>query len=398
MQRLLIAMGFVLLAATMSAQQSAAPQRAQGAAEPVGDPAVGEAVWGLGPRAGAESKMCRNCHGDQAEGGFGPDLAGGRGLTFEQFRQAIRRPWGVMVSFGERQLSDQRIADVFAFVKTKPKVATRAAWHWMAAPPAAPLGQRLHMETIGCGQCHEPENRYVRGLLGGYAKDVNYEFFAKLVYDHTSKYPNGRMGNYSRDRLPEMVLREVYKWLVEDLGLRPSISGAVALTSRNGESTTYGVTVTNVGVKGKGLKAEGLTVYVKVPPGARLAKAEGPGYAGVSPFASLGFDPALTLAPHPHDESARVEWPEVDRKFDVAVWKIPHLEPGEKFSASLTLSGPVTPEVLQSFGGSAVHWNSPGRRAVAKPPVLVYRDLRSPDSGDHERLAVPTMPKDTTTR
>ena len=53
--------------------------------------------------AGARSwdQMCDNCHGKAAEGGFGPDLAGGRGLTLDQFRHAIRHPWGVMPALNE---------------------------------------------------------------------------------------------------------------------------------------------------------------------------------------------------------------------------------------------------------------------------------------------------------
>ena len=390
MQRLLIAAGFVLLAASISAQEAAR--------EPVGDPAVGAGVWGQGPNSRVEGKMCQNCHGENGEGGFGPDLAGGRGLTFEQFRQAIRRPWGVMVAYDEKQLPDQKIADVYAFLKTKPKVTKRGGWHWVAAPPSGPVGQHLQTQVTGCAQCHEPENRYVRGLLGANAKDATFEYFANLVYNHTSKYPNGRMGNYSRDRLPEIVLREIYRWYVEDLGLRASMTGALAVTGRNGDSTTYSVTVTNLGIKDKGLKTEGLTVFVKVPPGTKVAKAEGAGYTGVVSFASLGFEPALQLAPHPHDASAKVEWPQVDKNFDVAVWKVARLDTGEKFNASLTLSGPLTPQVLQGFDGSAVRWNTPGRRAAGKAPALVYRDLRSPDSGDHERLALPSMPQATTTR
>ena len=39
------------------------------------------------PEAGARSwdAMCDNCHGPDAEGAFGPDLAGGRGLTLDSF-------------------------------------------------------------------------------------------------------------------------------------------------------------------------------------------------------------------------------------------------------------------------------------------------------------------------
>ena len=36
----------------------------------VGDPQAGAGTWDL---------LCDNCHGKEAEGAFGPDLAGGRG-------------------------------------------------------------------------------------------------------------------------------------------------------------------------------------------------------------------------------------------------------------------------------------------------------------------------------
>src|SRR5215813_9637976 len=112
-----------------------------------GDPKIGQQAF--------NAKLCRFCHGENGEGGFGPDLAGGRGLTLEQFRLQIRKPWGVMLSYTERQLSDEKVADIFAFLQNKPKVAQPAEWHWVQVPDSAPLGQRLYM-NVGCAQCHEP--------------------------------------------------------------------------------------------------------------------------------------------------------------------------------------------------------------------------------------------------
>ncbi len=356
----------------------------QAPAEPVGNPEAGAAAW--------NRMFCDRCHGKEAEGGFGPDLAGGRGLTWEQFRHQIREPWGMMLSYTERQLPDAVLADIQAFVKSKPKVMRPGEWEWARAPATAPLRQRLYMQTAGCGQCHEPEHRYGRAQLGAIAKDVDFAYFAKLTYAHTEKWPNGAMGSYSRDRLPESILREIYEWMVNDLGMRPQMNGAVRVGPRQGEQTTYTVTVNNAGVKDKGLAADGVTVYVKVPKGTKVVSATGAGYAGVVPFAKLGFDAALAFAPHPHDASAQVEWPQVDRSFDVAVWKLPRLIAAETFSGSLTIGGPLTPEILQEFDGSAVVWETPGRRAAGSAPTLVYRDLRSPEKGDHTRLALPRMP------
>ena len=85
----------------------------QDGSEPQGDPEAGAVAW--------RQKFCSNCHGDNAEGGFGPDLSGGRGLTWEQFRRQVREPWGMMLWYTERQLPDRMLADIQAFVKASPK-------------------------------------------------------------------------------------------------------------------------------------------------------------------------------------------------------------------------------------------------------------------------------------
>ena len=71
------------------------------------DPAGGKALWE------GNNTFCKNCHGKNGEGAFGPDLAG-RGLSAAQFQQAVRKPWGVMPTFVEDQVSDARatIVDV----------------------------------------------------------------------------------------------------------------------------------------------------------------------------------------------------------------------------------------------------------------------------------------------
>ena len=63
------------------------------------------------PKAGMgnfRGKLCHFCHGDNGEGGFGPDLAG-RGLTVDQFIQAVRKPWGAMLAYTPEQLSDEQV-------------------------------------------------------------------------------------------------------------------------------------------------------------------------------------------------------------------------------------------------------------------------------------------------
>src|SRR5204863_7711052 len=75
-----------------------------------GDAAAGKAYW---DREAPRATACRNCHGTNAEGAFGPDLAG-RGLNVAQVIRAVRQPWGIMPAFVESQMSDKDAADLTA--------------------------------------------------------------------------------------------------------------------------------------------------------------------------------------------------------------------------------------------------------------------------------------------
>ena len=217
-----------------------------------------------------------------------------------------------MPSYTGLQVPEQMVADIYAYVKTLPTATELGEWWTERAPPTAPLGQRIYMNTAGCSMCHNAEGKFLRFWLGEYATDVDFEYFKKQVYEHTEKRPRGGMGNFSVDRLPELALLEVYKWVVDDLGLRASIGGGLSVGERQGSNTTYVLSVSNRGVEGKGLAAEGLTIFVRIPPGTEVVDGTGVGYAGVTPLASLGLQPALRLSPRPVDSSGRVVRPTPD--------------------------------------------------------------------------------------
>src|SRR5579863_2286815 len=104
---------------------AAAPAWAQGTADPAG----GKKLWE------SNELFCKNCHGKDGEGAFGPDLAG-RGLSAEQFKQAVRKPWGVMPTFTDDQLSDAEIANLAAYFGGLSKVAEPAPWRVLVAADA----------------------------------------------------------------------------------------------------------------------------------------------------------------------------------------------------------------------------------------------------------------------
>jgi mono/diheme cytochrome c family protein len=296
-----------------------------------GNAQAGKALW-EGP-----ATQCRNCHGTNGEGAFGPDLAG-RGLSVAQFTRAVRQPWGIMPAFVESQISDAEMADFVAYFNSLKPVAKPGPWRF-EVPQGAPRGQQVALATIGCAQCHGPVLNGPRGNAGAVGAD--FSWFTAMVYGHTVSMPKHwqllsetpavrvRMGNYSPQRLPESVLREVVAW-AQDLGFRPLVQGRVAAGTTGADGVTYNVEVLNVGLAGKGLSAEDLTVNVVVPAGNKVVKTTGANYQGERQDAEL--------------------------KANVAVWRLNKLAPKDRQTYTLTLARAAT--ATDNVRG-VVRWTKP---------------------------------------
>jgi len=292
-------------------------------AQNAGDAARGLAYWT------SNLHQCRNCHGPAGEGGFGPDLAG-RGLSAAQVNRAVHQPWGVMPAFTLTQVSEQDAADLAAFFATMPKRPEPAKWRFEATADM-PAGQQM-LINMGCGQCHSPNFQGPRGNLG--AVNADFDYFANLVYNHTTATPQHRaalgvvaanganldMGNFSRTRLSEADLRMIYDWAKNQIGFRPFLQARFGRPSQAGNGITYNLTVTNGGMPGKGISAQGVKVDVKLPAGTTVVGATGAGYQGV--------------------------------KGDTAEWIIPSLSPKELQNYTITVS---------KAGGlkGELHWATP---------------------------------------
>lgn len=323
-------------------------------------------------RAAWQGMLCRNCHGDNGEGGYGPDLAG-RGLSTQQFIMAVRKPWGVMPAYTEGQVSNQQLTDIAMFFASLPKVAEPGAPRWTAAP-GAPVGQRIAMQTAGCTNCHGAEIANPRAVLGGEAADVDFPFFAKYVYEHTSIYPEGRMGNFSRDRLPEPVLMEIYKFMKDDLGLRVPVRATLAAGAAASANTTLTLTVENRGTRGKGLTAQGVTVTLVVPEGTSVANTTGAGYQGVR---------QVTVRRGGQGGQRPVE-----ATVNAAVWRVPSLGAGDTQTYTVTLSGMIPTPPGPAFQGSTVTWDSPPGRKPGGPNLPQKDEVRS-DKNDFVAITFP---------
>jgi len=274
--------------------------------------------------------QCRNCHGPQAEGQFGPDLAG-RGLNGAQVYRAVHQPWGVMPAFVDTQVNQQQANDLAAFFASMPKRPAPAKWRFEATPDM-PAGQQV-LINMGCGQCHSPNFQGPRGNLG--AVNADFEYFANLVYNHTTATPvhraalgvvaaNGAnldMGNFSRTRLSEADLRQIYDWARNQIGFRPFLQARLGRGTPAANGVTYPLTVANGGMPGKGISAEGITVQLQIPAGTTVVAATGAGYQGM--------------------------------KGNAAVWTIPSLAAKEQQNYTITLS-----KAADGIKGD-VHWSRP---------------------------------------
>jgi mono/diheme cytochrome c family protein len=334
--------------------------------------------------------QCRNCHGAQGQGGYAPDLAG-RQLSPEQFKRAVRQPWGVMPAFIDKQISDETIADLAAYFGGLPRVAEVGAPRF-ATVATSPQGQKYIVESYGCANCHQPELRDPRRVLGGEAADVDFDFFAKRVYTHTEVYtdPVPRMGNFSRARVPESVLRDIYKFIKDDLGLLAPVVASMNAGAAADANTKYTVTLENQGTRGKGLAAETVTINLVLPTGASVVSNTGDGYQGVKKLmvtippapAGRGAAPAGGGAPAPAPAPPAAPQQVMA---DVAVWQVPSIPAGTKQTYSVTLSGAAVP--VAGFRGSTVKWLKPElRKALVN---LEVRDPRTPDKDDVANVTFP---------
>jgi len=304
MKKLFIAAMLLPLAQAGASAQTAA-----------GDPAAGKAYW---DREAPRVTACRNCHGTSGQGAFGPDLAG-RGLNAAQVMVAVRKPWGIMPAYVETQMSDQDAADLAAWFASMPKPAEPGKWRF-DVPAGAPAGQAA-LVNIGCGQCHGVTFNGPRTNMG--ASGMDYDYFANLVYNHTTgmvpfraamgnRATNLDMGNYMKTRLSESELRSIYTWAHDEIGVRAPLTGVLGKGETGANGVTYTLTVTNGGLEGKGVTAEGVTVNLALPADTTVVATTGDGYKGV----------------HTDDKT----------KANIATWVLPASAPKQQERLTITLS------------------------------------------------------------
>ena len=106
-----------LSAGAASAQTRAAPPQETSAAAPAGNAEKGKTLF--------RKAACYQCHSEQAQGGAQGPRLGPNPIAFQAFARYLRAPRGEMPPYTVKVMSDQDVADVYAFLR--------------ALPPAPPL-------------------------------------------------------------------------------------------------------------------------------------------------------------------------------------------------------------------------------------------------------------------
>jgi len=265
---------------------------------------------------------CKLCHGEHGEGAFAKALAGHK-LSAADFIRIVRQGAGkTMPGFvPDKNLNDQQLAQVATYLASLPPAAQRGMWR-TPVPALASQRQKLYIES-GCGQCHAATFANPRRTAGGLGGD--WEWFKTEVYQHTTAPDHAnarhlRMGNFSREQVPESTLQEIYKFFSEEQGLRVPVNADISNGVFSGNGITYTINVSNSGRAGKGLTAEYITITLPFLRGRDpeevttvVEATTGGGYTGIH------RDPITNS--------------------NAAEFEIPKLGPGEKKTFTITLSG-----------------------------------------------------------
>ena len=105
----------LLLAAPAARAQNSAQQTEKSGAAPAGNAETGKKIF--------TKDGCYECHGREGQGaaqGAGPRI-GPLQLSFEAFTKYVHQPTGQMPPYTSKVISDQDLADIYAYLQSRPK-------------------------------------------------------------------------------------------------------------------------------------------------------------------------------------------------------------------------------------------------------------------------------------
>jgi mono/diheme cytochrome c family protein len=148
---------------------------------------------------------CETCHGPNGQGtAAGPRIAGNT-RQMSAFITYVRKPTGTMPPQSMQMVSDQALADIYAFLRSAPASQTASA---STAPTGrADAGAALYAKT-GCYQCHANE---AQGGAAGPRIGPDPIPFAR--FSQYVRNPTGDMPPYTEKVLSNQDLADIYAFL-----------------------------------------------------------------------------------------------------------------------------------------------------------------------------------------
>ncbi|MET0212987.1 MAG: cytochrome c [Vicinamibacterales bacterium] len=183
------------------------------------DPAyVGQSAGTASTNVGAGQAMyakagCETCHGANGQGtAAGPRIAGTT-RQLPAFVSYVRKPTGTMPPQSAQVVSDQALADIFAFLRSAPSTPVgrglSGSASQIASAPAgrAEAGAALYAK-IGCYQCHS--NQAQGGQAGPRLgpDPIPFARFSQYV-----RNPTGDMPPYTEKVLSNPELADIYAFV-----------------------------------------------------------------------------------------------------------------------------------------------------------------------------------------
>src|SRR5579862_7783931 len=113
----LAALAAVIVMVPAARAQNAGQNQGKGEASPPGNSENGKKIF--------TKDGCYECHGREGQGaaqGAGPRI-GPLQLSFEAFTKYVHQPTGQMPPYTSKVISDQELADIYAYLQSRPKAA-----------------------------------------------------------------------------------------------------------------------------------------------------------------------------------------------------------------------------------------------------------------------------------
>jgi mono/diheme cytochrome c family protein len=165
---------------------------------------------------------CSRCHGSAGEGmspggkEAGPPKIAATHLSLQNFVQSVRKPNGQMPPFGSKQVTDNELSDVYAFLQSvapQPKLE----------PPSSANSQNgQHLYTaFGCYECHgyQGQGSVQTGGSRIGPPQIPYSGFVAYV-----RQPTGQMPPYTLKAASDAQLADIYVFLQSRPQAAPSKS------------------------------------------------------------------------------------------------------------------------------------------------------------------------------